>query len=80
MRLAGRPLRRAINRSYGALNLAAAFVPLKVGLLFIALEALVMRALIGSFLGGILVVDSRDSGVVRKNLRIGGFCVLRSLT
>jgi hypothetical protein len=39
-----------------------------------------MRALIESFLGGILVVDLRDNRVVRKNLRISGFCVLRSLT
>jgi hypothetical protein len=78
--LAGRPLRRAINRSYSALNLATAFVPLRVRSLSIALEAFIMRALIKSFLGGILVVDLRDGGVVRKNLRIGGFCVLRSLT
>jgi hypothetical protein len=38
-----------------------------------------MQALIESFLGGILVVDLRDSRAARKNLRVSGFCVLRSL-
>jgi hypothetical protein len=74
------PFRRAINRSYSALNLATTFVPLRVGSVSIALEACVIRSLIESFLGGILVVDLRDSRVVRKNLRIGGFYVLPSLT